>query len=162
MSSTVSSTDPRQTAVREALAANWFCTLATTSAERRPHVAGVLYALVDRDLYVHTDRASRKARNIAANPNVAVCIPVAAAPAAPPNTVSLQATASLVAPDDPEITSLIASGRLAAITSHGELERPDTCFVRITPGRRVAVYGIGVSEAELAADPLSASGSVAW
>ena len=162
MSSTMSSIDPRQTAVREALAANWFCTLATTSAERLPHVAGVLYTLVDRDLYVHTDRASRKARNIAANPNVAVCVPVAAAPGAPPNTISLQARAALVAPDDPEITSLIAGGRLAAITSHGELERPDTCFVRITPGRRVAVYGIGVSEAELAADPLSASGSVAW
>ena len=158
----MSSTDLRQTAVRDAVADSWFCTLATTSAEGRPHVAGVLYALVDRDLYVHTDRTSRKARNIVANPNVAVCVPVGAAPGAPPNTVSLQATAALVAPDDAEITSLIAGGRLAAITSHGELERPDTCFVRITPGRRVVAYGIGVSEAELAADPLSAFGAVAW
>jgi hypothetical protein len=158
----MSSTDPRPAAVREALAAGWFCTLATSSAESRPHVAGVLYALVDRDLYVHTDRASRKARNVAANPRVAVCVPVAAEPGAPPNTVSLQATATLVDVDDPDVVELIAGGRLAAITSHGELDRPDTCFVRITPGPRAAAYGVGVSEAEMAADPLSAFASVAW
>ena len=56
----------------------------------------------------------------------------------------------------------MADGRLAAITSHGELERPGTCFVKITPGRRVATYGIGVSAGQLEADPLSAFGSVEW
>jgi general stress protein 26 len=158
----MSTTDTRHAAVHDALADNWFCTLATSSADGRPHVAGVLYALVDRDLYVHTDRASRKAHNIAANPKVAVCVPIASAPEAPPNTISIQATAELLDPDDPEISALISSGRLAAITSHGELDRPDTCFVRIRPGRRVATYGVGVSEAELAADPLNASATVEW
>jgi hypothetical protein len=158
----VSSIDPRPAAVREALATNWFCTLATTSPQQRPHVAGVLYALVGRDLYVHTDRSSRKARNIVSNPNVAVCVPVAAAPGAPPNTISLQATAALLELDEPQVAPLIAHGSLAAITSHGELDRPDTCFARITPGRHAAVYGVGVSEHEMAADPLSAFGRVAW
>jgi general stress protein 26 len=158
----MSTTDPRRTAVHDALAGNWFCTLATSSAEQRPHVTGVLYALVGRDLYVHTDRTSRKARNVAANPNVAVCVPVAVGADGPPHTISLQGTASLLDLDHPEVTPLIADGRLAAITSHGELDRPDTCFVHIRPRRRVATYGIGVSEAEMAADPLSAFGSVAW
>ena len=51
---------------------------------------------------------------------------------------------------------------LAAVTSHGELERPGTCFVKISPGRRLATFGIGVSEEERAADPLSVTGSVEW
>jgi hypothetical protein len=62
----------------------------------------------------------------------------------------------------PEIVALVASGRLAAVTSHGELERPGTCFVKITPSGRVATYGIGISEDAIAADPLSAFGAVAW
>jgi general stress protein 26 len=152
----------RRAAVEQAIASNWFCTLATSSAENRPHVAGVLYALVDRDLYINTDLASRKARNIAANDRIAVCVPIATAPDAPPFTASLQGTATLLATDDPQITTLIEQGRLAAITSHGELDRPGTCFIKITPGRHVATYGIGVSEDALSADPLSAFGSVEW
>lgn len=149
-------------AVEDAIASNWFCMLATSSAANQPHVAGVLYALVGRDVYVNTDLASRKARNIAENGRAAVCIPVSVAPDAPPFTVTLQGTAELLANDDAEITELVASGSLAAVTSHGELERPGTCFVRIRPGARVATYGIGVSPEELEADPLSAFGSVEW
>jgi general stress protein 26 len=156
------STEAQRAAVEAAIAANSFCTLATSSKANRPHVAGVLYALVGRDLYVSTDEASVKARNIRENDRVAVCIPVQVAPDAPPFTASLQGTATLIANDDPQITPMIDDGRLAAITSHGELERPDTCFVKITPGRRVATYGIGVAEEQLAADPLSAFGSVDW
>jgi general stress protein 26 len=152
----------RRDAVEQAITTNRFCALATSSAENRPHVAGVIYALVDRDLYVNTDRDSRKARNIAENDRVAVCVPVPAGPDGPPFTASFQGTATLLANDDPEITALMEAGRLAAITSHGELERPGTCFVRITPGPRIAAYGIGVPEDVLAADPLSAFGSVAW
>lgn len=152
----------RRAAIEQALAGNWFCMLATSSLDNRPHVAGVLYALVDRELYVNTDLASRKARNIAENDRVAVCVPVQVAPDAPPFTASLQGTATIHSTDDPAITTLVEQGRLAAITSHGELERPGTCFVKITPGGRVATYGIGVPEDVLAADPLSAFGSVAW
>ncbi len=162
MSTTEPPTDDRRAAVEAAIAGNAFCTLATSSSENRPHVAGVLYALVGRELYVHTDQASRKARNIAANARVAVCVPVEVEPGSPPNTVSLQGTATLLATDAPEISTLIADGSLAAVTSHGELERPETCFIKITPGQRVAIYGIGVSEEAIAADPLSAFGNVSW
>lgn len=159
------STDRAQTqleAVRETLAANSFCTLATSSAANRPHVAGVLYALVGRDLYVNTDRDSRKARNIAANDQVAICVADHAIPDAPPFTASLQATATLLDNDDPSITALVADGSLAAITSHGELERPGTCMVKIVPNGRIATYGIGVAPEDFAADPLNAFGVVTW
>lgn len=149
-------------AVAQVIANNSFCTLATSSADNRPHVAGVLYALVGRDLYINTDTTSRKARNIAENPRVAVCIPVQVDPQAPPYTASLQGTAAILRNDDPEIVRLVADRSLTAVTSHGELERPGTCFVKISPGPRVATYGIGVSEEEFAADPLSAFASVTW
>jgi nitroimidazol reductase NimA-like FMN-containing flavoprotein (pyridoxamine 5'-phosphate oxidase superfamily) len=152
----------RHGAVVEAIAQNSFCALATSSATNRPHVAGVLYALVGRNLYIHTDTTSRKARNIADNPRAAVCIVVQADSQGPPFTASLQGTAELLENDDPEITRLVADGSLVAVTSHGELERPRTCFIKISPGRRVATYGIGVPEEELAADPLSAFGGVEW
>jgi general stress protein 26 len=160
--STAPSPHVQRSAVEAAVAGNWFCTLATGSAENWPHVAGVLYALVGRDLYVNTDRASRTARNISANPRVAVCIPVAAAPDGPPFTVTFQSTAMVLTIDDPQVTPLIEDGSLAAITSHGELERPGTCFIKVTPRRRVATYGIGIAQAQFAADPLSAFGSVEW
>lgn len=149
-------------AVADAVARNAFCTVATSSADNRPHVAGVLYALVGRDLFVNTDATSRKARNVAENERVAVCVPVAADAGGPPFTASMQGTAAILSNTDPEIVRLVADGRLAAVTSHGELDRPGTCFLKITPGRRVATYGIGISEEELAADPLSAFGSVTW
>jgi general stress protein 26 len=149
-------------AVADVIASNSFCTLATSSADNRPHVAGVLYALVGRDLYINTDTTSRKVRNIEENQRVAVCIPVQVDPQAPPFTASMQGTAAVLQNDDPEIVSLVADGSLAAVTSHGELERPGTCFVKVSPGRRVATYGIGISEEEFAADPLSASRSVEW
>jgi general stress protein 26 len=152
----------RRDAVTDYIARNSFCMLATSSVENRPHVAGVLYALAGRNLYIHTDKTSLKARNIADNQRVAVCVPGQIDPQAPPFTASLQGTAALLENDDPEIVGLVAAGRLAAVTSHGELERPDTCFVKVSPGRRVATYGIGVSEEEIAADPLSAFGRVEW
>jgi len=154
--------DTRRAAVAEAIARNSFCTLATSSAQNRPHAAGVLYALVGRDLYVNTDADSRKARNVADNPRVAVCIPISADPGGPPFTVSLQGSAVLLQNDDPEITGFVEDGSLAAVTSHGELERPGTCFIRISPGRRVATYGVGMTAEEIAADPLSAFGSIEW
>ena len=52
-----------------------FCTLATSTGEQ-PHVVGVLYVAVGGVLYVSTHRTSKKARNVEANPRVAVCIPI--------------------------------------------------------------------------------------
>ena len=135
-----------------------FCTLATTSSRGRPHVAGVLYDAVGTDLYVSTLRTSRKARNIAANPSVAVCILVRRLPVGPPSSVQFQGRAELLDLDDPEVRRLAAAGDLKGVTSHGELDLPGGCFVRITPDGRAATYGLGMSLRRLLRDPLSAAG----
>lgn len=139
--------------------------LATVSPAGRPHAANVLYAAVTGPdgvplLYVSTDRASRKARNIAANPHVGVTVPVRRLPVGPPSAVQFQGTAEILDLDDPELRELAAAGRIAAVTGHGELDRPGACFLRIRPGRRLHTYGLGMSLWSLLRDPLNAAGSV--
>jgi hypothetical protein len=138
-----------------------FATLATTSPNDRPHAAGVLYAAVDDVLYVSTLRSSRKARNIDANPHVFVSIAVRRIPfGAPPSTIQFAAMAELLAVDHPDVVALAAAGKLVAITGHGELDLPDGCILRITPGTRIHTYGLGMSLLALARNPLAAAATV--
>src|SRR5205085_2412758 len=87
---------PEPAAVRRALARRSFCTLATTSEIGRPHVAGVLYVMVDDAMFVNTLRHSRKARNIAARGTAAVCVPVRRLPIGPPSSIQFQAAAGVL------------------------------------------------------------------
>jgi len=146
--------------VMRAIRKRSFATLSTTSSADRPHGAGVLYEAVGTTLYVNTRRQSRKARNVAANPHVAVCIPIRRVPLGPPSTVQFQGTAEVLDLDDPDVVSLVDAGRLKSITGHGELDEPGGCFLRITPHRRLITYGLGMSLYALIRDPLNAGGSV--
>jgi general stress protein 26 len=137
-----------------------FCTLATSSATGEPHVAGVLYAVADRVLYLTTQTHAKKARNLGDNARVAVCIPVRTYPVGPPFCVQFRGTAELLSPQHPDITTLLHTRRLKKITSHGELDDPDSCFVRIVPGRRISTYGIGVPLRTLLRDPIHGSRTV--
>lgn len=137
-----------------------FCTLATSSAGNEPHVAGVLYAVADRVLYLTTQTRSRKGRNLRKNARVAVCIPVRAYPLGPPFCVQFRGTAELFSPKDPKMSALLGDRRLKGITSHGELDDPDTWFVRVVPDRRISTYGIGVPLRALLRDPISGSRTV--
>lgn len=152
---------PTRGLVIDAMKRRSFCTLATVSDAGRPHAAGVLYEMVGTDLWVNTIDSSRKARNVAANPHVAVMVPVRRMPVgAPPSAVQFQATARLVPVDDPEVTALLAEGALKSITSHGELDAPGSVFIHITPGRVAHTYGLGLPLLKLATDPLHAGGRV--
>ncbi|MGH9214204.1 MAG: pyridoxamine 5'-phosphate oxidase family protein [Acidimicrobiales bacterium] len=72
--------------ITKALARRSFCNLATVSASGRPHVAGVLYEAIGTTLYVNTLRDSRKVRNVADNPNVAVNVPIRRLPVGGPTS----------------------------------------------------------------------------
>jgi hypothetical protein len=146
--------------VRRAITRRSFCILATSSAENRPLAVGVLYAAVDGELYVSTLDTSVKVRNVRENPRVAVCIPVRRYPVGPPFSVQFQGSAEVRLVDDPQLVELLEAGRLKRITSHGELEHSEACFLKITPGRRVATYGLGVPLRQLLRDPIQGSRSV--
>jgi hypothetical protein len=150
----------QQRLVRRAIAKRSFCTLATSSAENRPLVTGVLYVAVDGVVHVSTLATSVKARNVRENPRVAVCIPVRRFPVGPPFCVQFQGRAEISSPGEPRIARLLEAGQLKPITSHGELDDPNACFLSITPARRVATYGLGVPLRELLRDPIHATRTV--
>jgi hypothetical protein len=109
---------------------------------------------------VSTLRSSRKARNIAANPEVGIVIPVRRLPIGPPSSVQFQGRAELLDLDDPALLALVAAGELGSVTGHGELDLPGGCFVRITPNGRLHTYGLGMSLVSLLRNPLAAGGVV--
>jgi hypothetical protein len=148
--------------VRKALAKRHYAVLATVSPAGRPHAAGVLYELAGTSLYVSTDLASRKGRNLAAGPHVGLTVPVRRSPVGPPSAIQFQATAELLALDDPQLLDLVAQGQLKSVTGHGELEREGGCIVRITPAATVHTYGLGMSLWRLIRDPLNAAGRSTW
>lgn len=140
--------------VRKVLRKRTFATLASVSPAGRPHVAGVIYEWVDGALWVHTMRNGRKGRNVADNPHVAVCVPFRRLPVGPPFTLHFQATAEIVAMDDPRVVALLDAGRLKKISGHGALEIEDACFLKIRPAGRVHTFGYGVPVLDMARDPL--------
>ena len=143
-----------QRAILRTIAKKHFCTLATTSPAGFPHSAGVVYDAVDGKLWIHTERTSRKARNIAANPRVGVCVVYRKLPVGPPFTIHFQATARIVAMDDSEARALLAAGELGGISGHGALDMPQGCFVCIEPIGSVHSFGPGASTLDLVRDPL--------
>jgi len=154
--------DRHRAAIHRELAKRSFLTLATVSAAQRPHVAGVLYVEVDGALYLNVHDTSIKARNIRENPRVALCIPVRKVPVGPPYVIHFQGTAELLPADDPGIAALIDAGRLKPILTKGVLDDPHSCFVRISPGRTVTTFGIGVSLLKVIREPLQAMRTVDW
>ena len=146
--------------VTKAIAKRSFCTLATTSPSNEPHVAGVLYVAEGATLYVNTNRTSRKARNVATNGRGFVCVPVRRLPVGPPSSIQFRATVELLGTDHPSIAALIENGRMKPITSHGELDHPDGCFLRVTPAGVLHTYGLGMSIRRLMKDPINAAGRV--
>ena len=146
----------QQRIVKKAIAKGSFCTLATASAANRPHSAGVVYAEADGDLYVSTMESSIKARNIAANPRVAITIPVRRLPIGPPSTVQFQGTAEIIPSNDPRLAALIEQGKLKNVTSHGEVELAGGCFIKITPAKRIATHGLNVSLLSFIREPFAA------
>ncbi|MEU4834404.1 pyridoxamine 5'-phosphate oxidase family protein [Streptosporangium sp. NPDC023615] len=149
-----------QALVRKTISKQTFCTIATSSAANRPHVAGMLYAETGGKLYMATLESTVKARNVRQNRNVAICVPCRRYPFSPPFTLQFQGTAEILDAKDPHIQDLIGTGRLKAITSLGEAEMEGICFIVVTPGRRVATYGLGLSLMQWIRSPLHAAGSV--
>lgn len=152
---------PDQQRIMRALAKRSYCTLATVSAAGRPHVAGVLYELVDTTMWINTTVSSRKARNVAHCRHVGVVVPVRRVPAGgPPSAVQFQGEADVVAVDDPDVIRLVGERRLASITGHGELDLPGSCFIRVELPRKLHTYGLGMSLISLIRHPLEAAGVV--
>ncbi len=142
--------------VAKAVRRRKFAVLATASSAGRSHSAGVLYQVAGGRLWVSTLGSSRKARNVADDPRVALTVPIRRLPFGPPSSVQVQTTGTVVGLDDPELRELAASGALKRVTGHGELELPGGCFLRLDLPSRVPTYGLGMSIVSLIRNPLDA------
>ena len=128
---------PDPATIRRAIERRSVATIATVSANGRPHAATVLYQCVDDALFVSTHRDSRKARNVADHGLAAMTIAVRRLPVGPPASIQFQSSAAVLANDDPEIVRLATAGRLDRITAHGEMDLDGGCFLRLALPARV-------------------------
>ncbi len=132
-----------------------FATLATTSSAGWSHAAGVVYQAVDGELWIHTTRSSRKARNIAATGKVGIGIAFRRLPVGPPFTIHYQAAAELVAMDAPAAVRLLDANALKRVAGHGALDMADGCFIRVAKPKTLHSYGPGARIIDLIRDPLN-------
>ena len=139
-----------------------FATIATASHRNRPHVVGIRYAFIDRQLYIVVHEHSVKVRNIRMNPHVAISVPVRKVPFFPPYCVQFQGTAEIVPLDDPAIARLIDANAFKRVSTRKDLEKPGQVVIRVTPGKRLSTYGFGFSPLQIARDPQSAMRSIEW
>ena len=146
--------------IRRAIERRSVATLATVSPTGRPHAATVLYQCVDDALFVSTDLASRKARNLADHDFAAVNIAVRRLPVGPPASIQFQTSVDVLANDDPEVVRLATAGRLDRVTAHGELARDGACFLRLALPARAVTYALGMSLWRVIRNPLDAAGEV--
>jgi hypothetical protein len=131
-----------------------FAVLATVDAQGRPHAVGVEYGVAPDGaaLYVMTRRHLKKARNIAANPSVALVVPLTRRLLwfVPPPCIQFQGTAEILDRRDADgietfqafPTGRVILNRYAAAERRGETR---VCFLRITPGPAIFTYAVGQS-----------------
>ena len=145
-------------AVLQLLRRRNFATLSTVGEDGRPHAVGVIYGVAagSSDLYVMTRRHLKKARDIAANPQVAVVVPLTRRLLwfLPPPCVQFHGKAEILDRTD---TRGIATfrrfllGRRILSMYAGLERRGDTrsCFIRIRPDPLLSTYMVGHSIWEL-------------
>jgi hypothetical protein len=131
-----------------------FAVLSTVDDRGRPHAVGVEYGVAPDGtaIYVMTRRKLKKARNIAACPDVALVVPLTRRLPwfLPPPCIQFQGAAEILDRADAggiETFNAFPMGRLilkmyAAAERRGET---GVCFLRITPGPRVFTYAVGRS-----------------
>lgn len=149
---------PRLTFVRvlRELERRHFGVLSTVTKEGRSHSVGVVYGVSRRskpfEIYVMTRRHLKKSRNLAANPNVSMVVPLTRRllPSVPPPCIQFQGRAEIVDYNNQVGVETFKSflmgrqilGMYEKLSRRGETR---TCFLRITPDPVIFTYMLGRS-----------------
>lgn len=139
--------------VEEELRRRNYAVLSTASQDGKPHSAGVSYGVSALHrafaLYIVTDRRSRKARNIAANPHVSLTIPLPRRLLSflPPNSIQFQGAAEILALDDEAAREAFQGSLVLRRILRLQLEQKaeHSVFLCVRPGRVIFTYGVGLS-----------------
>jgi nitroimidazol reductase NimA-like FMN-containing flavoprotein (pyridoxamine 5'-phosphate oxidase superfamily) len=138
-----------------------FGVLGTVSKGGKSHSVGVVYGVSPTGeplaLYVMADSDSKKARNIAGNPNVSFTVPLfrRVLTFAPPNCIQFQGTAEIVPFEDEGARrafsgSILMKRMMSYVEKHFEGKPSKLCYIRIEPDPVIFTYGLGLSLMELA------------
>jgi PPOX class probable F420-dependent enzyme len=115
----------------------YIATLATVRADGSPHTAPVWYRYIDGAFFVLTERSSTKARNIARDPRVELCIDDRQKP--PFHTVIVRGRAIIEAYPGDEWRLALAVHYLGEENGRRYVETtptsPDEVLIRIEPGQ---------------------------
>ena len=131
----------------QALAKASFAVVSQVTPAGEPRSSGVIYALLDRRMYVVVARDSWKARHVAASGRVAVTVPVrrggllSLVTPIPPATISFHGTAIVHAADSPEVRSVLEE--LASLLPPER--RASARVIEVIPQGRFVTYGVGVA-----------------
>lgn len=149
-----------------------FGVVSTVSRKGRSQSTGVCYAVSAPHehfaIYVMSEPTTRKARNLASNPNVSFVVPLLrrVLTMVPPACIQFRGKAELLSSDDREAIRAFQSSYLLRmlLNQSRELETSgehSTCFIRITPDPVIQTYGVGMSILELRRHIAEASAQVA-
>jgi len=152
--------------VEKAIRGRSFGILSTVSRDGRPHAVGVMYAVPAREkpfeFYVLTDKSTKKARNVASNPNVAFSIPLPRRflGFVPPNCVQFQGTARVVSLEDRTGREALSRSPILKKILQLEESQREGVFIRISPDPVIFTYGLGLSLLDLVRDIAGASARI--
>ena len=124
-----------------------FAVISHVNAAGEPRSSGVVYAIVDRRMYVAVAPDGWKARAIATGQEVAVTVPVrrggilALVVPIPPATITFHARATVHASGSFDVGSV--SKELKSILPDDR--QATSCVLELVPEGRFVTYGIGVS-----------------
>ncbi|MHA1680436.1 MAG: pyridoxamine 5'-phosphate oxidase family protein [Promethearchaeota archaeon] len=128
--------------------------ITTIDSKCRPHTTGILYGVAPAgspfEIYILTGRKYVKARHMQENPAVSLAIPFPhhLLRFVPARAIQFRGTAEMVSLDDPVAREAFQASRILRMNIESEYEG-EMVFFKITPARKVFVYGLGYSLAEM-------------
>jgi nitroimidazol reductase NimA-like FMN-containing flavoprotein (pyridoxamine 5'-phosphate oxidase superfamily) len=150
-----------------------FGILGTVSKDGRPHATGVAYGVSTPGdplaIYILSDVGTKKARNIARNPNVSFVIPIPRMllTMAPMSCIQFQGKARVLPADDSGAVKALSSTRIGRMmlkmarnVNETETGEKPVCFIMVIPDPVVHTYGVGVSLMQMRSHMGQARGKV--
>ena len=127
---------------------NQFAVLGWVTSRGEPRTAGIVYLVVDRRLYIGSEKEAWKTRQIGEQPSVSLTVTVPKKIllipwiAIPPATITFQGSAT-VQPTDVVPQAVLSKLMGGLQLSEEEIARQ--CFIVVEPRGTFLTYGIGVS-----------------
>ncbi len=128
----------------------------------QPHSTGVIYVIPKRpnpfEFYILTGTGYRKTSYIRENPHVAfiVTFPHYWIRFAPASVVHFQGTAEILPFSNPVAREAFQQNRIARMNLNSDYEEEEMVFIKISPPKRLNVYGLGISLMEMRSEHTNA------